>query len=645
MGGGNYMKHLTGSLRSRTHRMILSTILLGSTIAIVASPSILAGSFLQVRKTTDPPVAAKGKFGQDLFLAIDHRDLSSVQALIKKGADPNSRNGLEFTPLYLASASYQMDVMQELIKAGASPDAESAYGTPLMFAAATGNVPGANILLSHNVNVNAVRSDGMSVLMMGANSGNPDFVATMVQHKADVNAKDDNDSTALHYAAKNGSAREGEILITAGANVDEIDAQLQTPLMAAAATGHDDFVHVLLKNGAKVNAKDNEGRTPLILATAYGDYPKVVKALVDAGADVKAADTSGRTPAAIAAARNRTQSAKLLGNSTSQMIAKASTMRMPKQAVSASLKLIQHSMSNFVKAASCVSCHQEGLGRMATGLAKDKGFNLDQNVIKAQMGRLNGGMEALRPLHEGALKNPEVMKQVPLIEINEVTSGDSWLLAGMAAHKVPPTKGTAAMTMVMAKQQSPDGSWTFSLPRIPMQSSFFTFTALSIRSLDAYGPKSEAKEISERIGKAKNWLLHAPTKSSEDRASKLLGLMWAKASLADRKKAAEAIRADQHSDGGWSQTPDLQSDAYATGQALYALHEGAGVPVTDPLYQKGVKFLLRTQDEDGSWFVNKRAFPANNYFDSGFPHGQSQYSSFNGTCWAMMALLETLNTK
>src|ERR671925_1136895 len=85
----------------------------------------------------------------------------------------------------------------------------------------------------------------------------------------------------------------------------------------------------------------------------------------------------------------------------------------------------------------------------------------------------------------------------------------------------------------------------------------------------------------------------------------------------------------------------LQSDAYATGQALYALHIAGGLPVTDPAYQAGVQFLLRNQEEDGSWFVSKRAMPANNYFDAGFPHGQSQYASFNATCWATMALLAT----
>src|SRR5579883_1908959 len=62
------------------------------------------------RKTTEAPVAAKGRLGQDLFLAIDHRDLPLVKTLLKRGADPNSRNGLEFVPLYIAAASHQTDV-------------------------------------------------------------------------------------------------------------------------------------------------------------------------------------------------------------------------------------------------------------------------------------------------------------------------------------------------------------------------------------------------------------------------------------------------------------------------------------------------------------------------------------------------------
>jgi squalene-hopene cyclase-like protein len=112
------------------------------------------------------------------------------------------------------------------------------------------------------------------------------------------------------------------------------------------------------------------------------------------------------------------------------------------------------------------------------------------------------------------------------------------------------------------------------------------------------------------------------------------------ASLAERQPALEALRADQRPDGGWPQAGAPESDAYGTGQALYALHVGVGMPVSDSVYQRGVQFLLRTQEEDGSWLVPKRVEPRNLYFDAAFPHGEAQYASFNATCWAAMALVQ-----
>ena len=165
---------------------------------------------------------------------------------------------------------------------------------------------------------------------------------------------------------------------------------------------------------------------------------------------------------------------------------------------------------------------------------------------------------------------------------------------------------------------------------------------MTIRALKDYGAKSDAKEIGERITKAKAWLVKAPVTNSEDRAGRLLGLKWAGAPGEALQKATTDIRKDQRADGGWAQLPGMPSDAYATGQALYVLHTAGGVPTADPVYQRGVKFLLKNQEVDGTWFVNKRTLPGNNYFGAGFSHGQSQYSSFNGTCWATMALVQTL---
>jgi len=43
----------------------------------------------------------------------------------------------------------------------------------------------------------------------------------------------------------------------------------------------------------------------------------------------------------------------------------------------------------------------------------------------------------------------------------------------------------------------------------------------------------------------------------------------------------------------------MGSDAYATGQALFALRESRASAPGDRAYRKGIEFLLRTQIEDG----------------------------------------------
>ena len=117
----------------------------------------------------------------------------------------------------------------------------------------------------------------------------------------------------------------------------------------------------------------------------------------------------------------------------------------------------------------------------------------------------------------------------------------------------------------------------------------------------------------------------------------LLGLAWAKAPADDIRLSAVALLREQRPDGGWAQTGTLETDAYATGQALVALRE-AGQAVSSDEYRRGVDYLLRTQFPDGSWLVRSRAFPVQPLRDSGFPHGRHQWISAAGTSWASMAI-------
>ena len=84
---------------------------------------------------------------------------------------------------------------------------------------------------------------------------------------------------------------------------------------------------------------------------------------------------------------------------------------------------------------------------------------------------------------------------------------------------------------------------------------------------------------------------------------------------------------EQREDGGWSQLPTLASDAYATGQSVYALRVALGMNVMNPAIEKGQRYLLQTQLDDGTWYVRRRAFPFQPTMKSGFPHGKDSWIS------------------
>jgi len=126
--------------------------------------------------------------------------------------------------------------------------------------------------------------------------------------------------------------------------------------------------------------------------------------------------------------------------------------------------------------------------------------------------------------------------------------------------------------------------------------------------------------------------------NNEGRAYQILGLAWAGEPARKLQPLARALLAEQRDDGGWAQLPGTKSDAYATGQALYALRIGAGASVLQPEVERGLRYLLTTQLEDGTWHVRRRAFPFQPTMNSGFPHGRDSWISAAATSWAVLAL-------
>jgi hypothetical protein len=399
-------------------------------------------------------------------------------------------------------------------------------------------------------------------------------------------------------------------------------SDLSRALASAARYGDSNAVKMLLERGAEPSS------AVLRAASASESIPlDVVTTLLDRGVrDEAALDLAKRhgDTAVVAALRKAgiTESA-----SPTASLKKPDAVRSVRAAVEKSLPLLQHADVVFLKTAGCVSCHNNSLFLMTAAAARKKGFRVDETTEQTQLKATAVYLESWRD---------RVLQDIAIPGGVDTTG---YILAGLAAANYPPDAATDAMARYLKRRQSADGGWRIASHRPPIESSDIEATAVALRSLQRYAPEPQKAEYAKAVERGAAWLAQAQPKSTEDHAFQLLGLAWAREKKDVIQKLARSLIALRRADGGWSQIPTLTSDAYATGQALTALAEAGGLAVTDPVYQQGVKFLLNTQLDDGSWYVRTRAFPIQPYFDSEFPHGRDQFISAAATNWATMALI------
>jgi N-acyl-D-amino-acid deacylase len=159
-----------------------------------------------------------------------------------------------------------------------------------------------------------------------------------------------------------------------------------------------------------------------------------------------------------------------------------------------------------------------------------------------------------------------------------------------------------------------------------------------VSAIQYYSPPSLKPEVAQRIEKARGWMTRTVPETNEEKVFQILGLKWINGDKIFIQQQAKKLLATQREDGGWSQLTNLESDSYATGQALYALYESGLLKPDDSAYQKAISFLLKTQYEDGSWKVKSRSIPFVPFVQNGFPHDKDQFISAAGTNWATIAL-------
>jgi len=309
--------------------------------------------------------------------------------------------------------------------------------------------------------------------------------------------------------------------------------------------------------------------------------------------------------------------------------AAADNSGMLRQSMARASGLLDKAQVRFERQATCASCHTQ-LAPMAAAVAeRDKGLAVNEAVFKRQVAM---GAEIIRARHDFSLNQG-------IAGGGHAVTGAT--LAALAVAGYPADEDTDAAVVYLLAKQSPDGSWPNVAVRAPHGETAYEVSAPAVRALDAYAPPAFRKQADAAIARARAWMIATPAAGNDAMTYRLQGLVWSKAPAAEIARARGQLAAAQLPDGGWAQKAGMTSDAYAAAGALIALHTG-GMKASDPVYQKGLAFLLRTQAVDGSWYVKAHALPIQPPIDSGFPYGPDQWISTWATAYAVEAMAYAL---
>jgi len=299
-------------------------------------------------------------------------------------------------------------------------------------------------------------------------------------------------------------------------------------------------------------------------------------------------------------------------------------------AISKSIPQLEKGTAGSDDQRKCFTCHSQAVPVLALVEARERGFKIDKDNLARQVRHTAEHLKRGRKNYlEGRGQGGRV-----------ITAG--YALWTLEAAGWDPDETTDAVTSFLLEYQKQADHWKHPGKRPPSSGSDFTTTYLALRGLAAFGTDERKLKIEARRKTVRKWLLGENPRDTEDRVFRLRALRYVDAGETTVEKATTDLIGSQLKDGGWAQKPDMKSDAYATATVLAALLQVGFLPADHPTVRRGVKYLVDTQHEDGTWHVVSRAKPFQTYFESGFPHGKDQFISITASSWATLALLLTL---
>jgi hypothetical protein len=252
------------------------------------------------------------------------------------------------------------------------------------------------------------------------------------------------------------------------------------------------------------------------------------------------------------------------------VIAPAPDAKVVRASVDKSLPMLMKAALGHMEKKTCFGCHNQAFAMIAFDRAEKHDFNVDKKDRQKIVDHIWDFININREVYESGKGTGGGVD----------TAG--WALLTLHHGKMEADDETSAVVQYLLKKDTSRDHWNCSSNRPPSEASHFCTSYLGIKGLQNWANDSQKVDAKKRIETVKVWIEKTPAKDTEDRVFRLLGLQAAKSPKKLIEEATKELLKTQHFDGGFGQLDTLPSDAYATGQALAALHEAGGLSTNSP---------------------------------------------------------------
>ena len=225
--------------------------------------------------------------GTALHLAAVLNKPRSIEFLINHGANPEIHSGMDYaTPLTCGVLQNSFDAVRALIKKGANINSRHSQGaTSLILATSIKNFQMVQFLVENNANLDLQDNDGNTALLNSIRDESFEIVNYLIDKGANISIGDVNGFQPIHLSCSTKRVRILNKLIEKGADVNARTLVGITPLHMASQMKSLICVKILLQNGADPNLEDKAGSPPLTYAY-QANASDVLHYLIEHGANI-----------------------------------------------------------------------------------------------------------------------------------------------------------------------------------------------------------------------------------------------------------------------------------------------------------------------------------------------------------------------